>query len=131
MELKIVENPKHTKISEALGMTDATFDAILRPMSKYFSLATVNHLTKEHTEGHKCHGQSKTKKLSDFLASKEFKAAKWTPKTANDYFMLGFIFISALQLEDDMIKGALRKATGEGVAEKTIELGHGITIKLG
>lgn len=131
MDLKIVENPKHTKISEAFGMTDAMFDSITQSMAKYFSLAIVEHIKHEHAPGAKCNGQSKTKELDNYLQSKEFKAHKWTPKTANDYFILGFIFNMALDLEDKMMHAAIDHFTGSKGGKKTIEIGHGITIQIG
>jgi hypothetical protein len=130
MELKIADTKKET-IPTALGMADEKLTEITIAMAAHFMEATINHV-KEHLKGkaHECRGQSKTQKLASFLVSKEFKALKWQPKTANDYFLLGFAFSWAIEKDEEAVKEAAR-TVGLGQKEtKTIELGKGIKIEI-
>jgi hypothetical protein len=56
---------------------------------------------------------SKTEQLELFLASKEFKKLKWDIKTANDYFLLGMIYM----LAEKNFEKALRRYVEEHMKE--------------
>lgn len=113
-ELKIEENKKHKTIGEAFGMSEKQYDAIEEAMTKNFALkiAQENFIDHPHDKDGNCLKDkkggdvetTKTQKLKAFLESKEFKDLKWTPKTANDYFMLGVLFVSANKMATKLIE---------------------------
>lgn len=102
-----------THIPEVLGMNSDLAFKITSDIAKAFA---VNGLLDDCKLG-------RTGVLDKYLQSDDFKRHNFTPKTANDFFMLGYCFKSAMVMEDqilekmkqvfDKIEGKSTKPTGE------------------
>lgn len=114
-ELKITEDNAHKYISEAFGMDNDLFRKIVKHLTVYMLLKTIGHALggdkHDDSEEHK-EKTSRTKVLEGYLKSEEFKSLGWEPKTANDFFMLGFIFNAALEKEETLTDDLTGKMAG-------------------
>lgn len=108
MKLKFQEhNTKY--VCEVFGMSEKTFDMFTKSMAKYF---------KKLREADNKNYDTKTIALAEYLESQDFKDVSIPLETANDFFMLGYIFCAMVQ-----------KMKGDGFAEFLAEMldhkGHG------
>lgn len=117
-------------VSEAFGMSEKLYDRIHKSMVMFFGLAQVDEMKTHGEKGHVC-GGNKAKRMAKYLASKEFAKLKWTPKTANDFFVLGTLFIHANRTSEQMIHKFVEEKIGDtiggllGKAGVRIEVVHG------
>lgn len=128
--LQIEDKKTYKTVSEAFGVSEKLYDRIHKSMVTYFGLSIVDE-TKTHGEkGHVC-GGNKTQRLARFMASQEFAKLKWTPKTANDFFVLGTLFNHANRTAEQLIHKFIEEKMSDtiggllGRAGIRIEVVHG------
>ena len=112
--LKIDDLNGTEKISEAFGLDDIVAEKVIPKMDKYFTLLDSQDSLEEDLPQN-----TFVTKLVAFLESPTFKMLGWTPKTPNDYFMLGYFWAALrgrenLQEMQQMIVESLRKVVEEG-----------------
>lgn len=147
MQLKIDTKTKESTISAHFGMKGDRFNKLRDDMALFLCKELVHDLAPhEHDKNGKCL-KDKPKKDGDglktnvidtfqkYLKSKEFAKMKWKPESANDFFLLGFMYASARQkadrvMRDYVIDEMLPEALGDALGGLFGRMGKKIEVHI-